>query len=204
MNNSRGLLIILSGPSGCGKDTLLKLLRLQNPNIQLSISATTRPKREYEEDGKDYQFVSRDDFENLLTRNEVLEYTKYCDHYYSTPKKPIYDWMNEGRDVVLEIEVDGAAQVRSKCTEAISIFIMPPSLEELEKRLRLRGSDSEESIAKRLSKANFEMRQAYHYDYVIVNDVIDEAVDNIRSIIRAEKSKKERMIDFIKEVTNYA
>lgn len=202
--NNRGLLIILSGPSGCGKDTLLKLLQLQNQNIQLSVSATTRPKREYEEDEKDYFFVSKDEFEKMLSQNEVLEYTQYCDHYYGTPKKPVYGWMNEGKDVVLEIEVDGAAQVRSKCTEAISIFIMPPSIDELEKRLRLRGSDSEESIAKRLSKANFEMKQAYHYDYVVVNDVIDEAVDNIRSIIRAEKSKKERMIEFIKEVTSHA
>lgn len=150
MNNSKGLLIILSGPSGAGKDTVLKELLAHNDKVRVSISATTRQPRQGEENGRDYHFISREQFETLIQRDGVLEYAEYCGNFYGTPRAQVEAWLDEGLDVVLEIEVQGAKKVMAKCPEAVSVFILPPSFAVLEKRLRRRATDSEEAVQKRL------------------------------------------------------
>ena len=195
-----GLLIVLSGPSGSGKDSVLKMLVRRNENIRLSVSATTRPPRDYEEHGRDYYFVSKEEFLYMTEQGEVFEYAEYCGNYYGTPKKPVFDWMSKRLDVIFEIEVNGAMQVKDSHPEVISIFIMPPSIDELEKRLRSRGSDSDESILKRLDTAKVEMKAAVVYDYVVINDVIEDAVASIEAILSAEKHKSKFMNEFIEGV----
>ena len=153
MNNSKGLLIILSGPSGAGKDTVLKELLAHNDKVRVSISATTRQPRQGEENGRDYHFISREQFETLIQRDGVLEYAEYCGNFYGTPRAQVEAWLDEGLDVVLEIEVQGAKKVMAKCPEAVSVFILPPSFAVLEKRLRRRATDSEEAVQKRLAAA---------------------------------------------------
>ena len=198
--SGKGLLVVLSGPSGAGKDTVLKSLMQKEPGVRLSISATTRAPREGEEDGKDYFFLSRPRFEELVENGKMLEHAEYCGNFYGTPSEPIEAWQAEGCDVILEIEVQGGAQIKTKRPDCVSIFILPPSLEVLEKRLRRRGTDAEEAIQKRLATAKSEIAQAMHYDYVIINDDLEPAVEQVAEILRTEKLKTIRNHDFIERM----
>lgn len=195
-----GILIVISGPSGAGKGTVVKELLKQNSNIKLSISATTRSPRVGEEDGVNYFFIDEDKFKELIEHNDVLEYTRYCDNFYGTPRKPVEQWMSEGNDVILEIEVDGSEQIKKMSPESITVFILPPSLLELEKRLRGRATDSNDALIKRLQKAKGELEKAISYDYVVVNDDIKKCAQDILNIVQGEKHKAKRMNNVIEGV----
>ena len=200
MNNSKGLLIILSGPSGAGKDTVLKELLAHNDKVRVSISATTRQPRQGEENGRDYHFISREQFETLIQRDGVLEYAEYCGNFYGTPRAQVEAWLDEGLDVVLEIEVQGAKKVMAKCPEAVSVFILPPSFAVLEKRLRRRATDSEEAVQKRLAAARGEILQAADYDYMVVNDALEDCVSDLEAGLQGEKCRSARAGNLIEEV----
>ena len=180
---SKGKLYIVSGPSGSGKDTLIERCMQQNDNIVLSVSATTRQIRKGEQDGVHYYFLSTDKFEDMIAKGELLEWAKYCENYYGTPLEPINRNLEKGINVVLNIEVQGAMQVMEKLPTAVSVFIMPPSLEILEQRLRNRGTDSDEAIAKRLLTAQSEMALAEKYSYTVINDDLNTAVKELSDII---------------------
>lgn len=197
---SKGKLIIFSGPSGSGKDTLLAKLFELHPEIKLSVSSVTRPMREGEVEGQKYHFISREEFEDRLSKDEFLEHNVYVNNYYGTPKQPVFDAIEKGEDIILEIDVNGAAVVREKMKDAISIFIMPPSYEELKRRLTGRGTDSIEVINQRLSAALSEIERANEYDYIVTNDIVDRAVDDILHIILANRLTLDRQKDFINEV----
>ena len=198
--SGKGLLVVLSGPSGAGKDTVLKSLMQNEPGVRLSVSATTRAPREGEEDGKDYFFLSCPRFKELVENGKMLEHAEYCGNFYGTPSEPIDAWQAEGCDVILEIEVQGGAQIKTKRPDCVSIFILPPSLEVLEKRLRRRGTDAKEAIQERLAAAKSEIAQAMHYDYVVVNDDLESAVEQVAEILRTEKLKSIRNQDFIERM----
>ena len=183
---NKGRLYVFSGPSGVGKDTVLSLL-LSRSDLTKSVSATTRAPREGETDGVDYYFVTKEQFETLIREGGMLEYTVYAGNYYGTPKAPVEAWLSEGKDVILKIEVDGGAQIKTLMPESIGIFILPPSKEELERRLRMRGTDSEEAVQKRLAAALNELSCAERYDYRVVNDDLDLCVDEILAILKKNK-----------------
>ena len=180
---NKGRLIIISAPSGTGKSTVISKLFELHPGIRFSVSATTRSPRQGERDGVEYYFMTHERFKTMIENGEFLEYAEYVGNYYGTPIAPIHDSLNAGDDVLLDIEVKGHKQIKEKMPEAISIFIVPPSMEELEKRLRLRATDSEEAILKRLETAKIEVLEAEHYDHVVVNDVVERAAQEILSII---------------------
>ncbi len=188
----KGLLVVLSGPSGAGKGTVMKALLKRNSNIRLSVSATTRAPRPGEENGREYHFLSREEFLRLSNSGGMLESACYCGNFYGTPTAPIARWTSEGRDVFLEIEVQGGAQVERKRPDTVSIFILPPSLKELEHRLRGRGTEAEETVRKRLATARKELTAAEKYDYVVVNDSVDRAAEQICGILNAEKCRSFR------------
>ena len=194
-----GLLIVVSAPSGCGKGTILSEI-LKNDNYFFSVSATTRKPREGEEDGVNYYFLTKDQFENNIKNNGMLEYAEYCGNYYGTPKEPIEKNLSEGKNVILEIEVNGAMQIRKKCPDAVFLFIMPPSIKELDRRLHKRGTETEEVIASRISQAKKEMTYAKNYDYIVVNDALEDAVDDFKSIVRACQCKVENNEELLSEV----
>ena len=202
MTNS-GLLIVFSGPSGAGKDTILRKLLEVNQNVKLSVSATTRSPRIGEQDGIDYHFLTREKFILLIEKDEMLEHAEYCGNFYGTPSAPIKNWMNSGNDVILEIEVQGGAQIKKKCSGCVSIFILPPSVLELEQRLRARNTEDEVTIQKRMHAAREEIQQAKNYDYVVINDTVDHAVDAINTIISAEKHRYIRNDSIIERVLNH-
>lgn len=204
MTNKRGLLIILSGPSGSGKDTILTQLAKRDDTVQLSVSLTTRAPREWEIDGFHYYFVSKQAFMEKIHRDEVLEYAQYGDHFYGTPRGPVDDWLNEGKTVILKIEVQGAEKIRQRYPDVVSVFLMPPSMPVLEQRLRNRESEDEEDITKRMAIARDEIARSTEYDYVVVNDVVDYAVSDIAAIIQAERLRSGRMIHKISEVMENA
>ncbi len=189
---SKGLLIVVSSPSGGGKGTILKELFKTEENMQYSVSATTRNARPGEENGVHYHFISKEEFENLIENNEMLEYASYCDNYYGTPKAPVEKAIEDGISVVLEIEVQGGAQIKRLKPDCVSIFIAPPSLEVLEHRLRNRGTEDEATIAKRLVTAKKELEEIKEYDYLVINDTVEKAVSDIKAIIVAEKLKTTR------------
>lgn len=181
----KGLLIIISGPSGVGKGTVRSLfMNDESLRLAYSISMTTRPRREKEVNGKDYLFVSKEEFEQAIARGALLEWTEFVGNYYGTPLSAVEDLRNQGKNVMLEIEVQGAMQVREKCPDAISIFIIPPNREELEKRIRGRHSEAEEIVQQRLAKAAEEMKMVKDYKYVICNDDPQLAADMITLIIK--------------------
>ncbi len=184
----KGKLFVISAPSGTGKSTVIADIYRKRGNFFFSISATTRAPREGEQDGVNYHFVSREKFLEMIDNNEFLEYAEYVGNYYGTPIKPILENLEKGLDVILDIEIVGHNLVKQAMPECISIFILPPSLEELEKRLRGRGTDSEEKIAGRLEKAKVEMLEKDKYDYVVVNDVVDRVSDEIIAIMEKEKN----------------
>ncbi len=193
--NERGLLVIISGPSGVGKGTIRKaLFQIPDNNFCYSVSMTTRKPREEEVEGQDYFFVSREKFEEKIENNGFLEYAEFVGEYYGTPLDYIEKQMELGKEVIIEIEVQGALQVREKIPEAVFIFIVPPSKEELIERLKHRGTDSPGKIQKRIEKAEREFGLAYKYDYIVVNDDVKNAADRIYAIIRAEHAKTERTI----------
>ncbi len=179
----KGKLILFSGPSGVGKDTLLDILISKRPEFQKSISITTRMQREGEVDGVDYFFITPDDFEAMIDCGEVLEFAKYGKNLYGTPKKPVDAWLKEGKTVILKIEVQGAEKIKKMYPDAIAIFIMPPSLEILETRLRRRGTENEEDLVRRLSIAREEIRKSRDYDYIVINDSLEAAADEVLQIL---------------------
>lgn len=178
-----GKLVVLTGPSGVGKGTLLRSLLMNHPEIYLSISATTRSPRPGEEDGKNYYFLERSRFEQMLEAGEFLEWAEFAGNYYGTPRKAIEEQITQGKIVLLEIELQGARQVRQSFPEGLQIFILPPSVEELERRIRDRGQDSPEAISRRLKQAQIELAAAGEFDIQIVNDDLDEALGAIESAI---------------------
>lgn len=189
---NEGLLIVLSGPSGAGKGTVLKSFLAGSPNVVLSVSATTRAPRVGEMHGREYYFYSREEFLAMRESGMLLESAEYCGNYYGTPAAPIQEWTAGGKDVVLEIEVKGGAQVREKRPDSVGIFILPPSLQVLEQRLRNRGTETEEAIQGRLAAARREILEAEQYDYVVVNDTPEQAAEQIRRIVEAEKFRTRR------------
>ena len=201
--NEKGLLIVLSGPSGVGKGTVRKaLFNMPCHNLDYSVSMTTRPMRPGEVDGKDYYFVSRDEFEKRIEEGKFLEHAEFVGNYYGTPLDKVEEKLSSGKEVVLEIEVQGALQVRSKCPDAVFIFLGPPSKQALYDRLHSRGTESEEKIKERVEKANKEFELAYKYDYIVINDDVLNAADRIMAIIRAEHAKTERTIHKYLELLN--
>ena len=204
MRKQRGLLIVLSGPSGVGKGTVRKELFSQpDTNYEYSISMTTRSPREGEVDEVDYFFKTRNEFEELIEQGQLLEYAEFVGNYYGTPLEYVNKMRDAGRDVFLEIEVQGAAQVREKVPDGLFIFLAPPSLSELEERLVGRGTESDEVIASRLGAARQELEMMNLYDYVVENDEVENACDRINAIIIAEHCKRERVekryFDMLKE-----
>lgn len=194
-----GLLIVVSGPSGAGKGTICDALRERFPNIQYSISMTTREPRPGEKDGINYYFTDNSHFESLLEEDAFLEHAKVYDHYYGTPKKYVYQMLSQGSHVMLEIDIQGAMQVKEKYPQGVFIYIVPPSRDVLEKRLRGRHTDSDEVIAARLAKARNELEWIDKYDYVIVNDNLDEAIQKAEAILKAEGCKVMRNSHCIEE-----
>lgn len=193
----RGRLIVLSGPSGVGKSTVIPQLLRRRGNIYYSVSFCTRAPRPGETDGVSYHFVSREQFEAMIVGDELLEYAQYVGNYYGTSLKLIQEHLEAGTDVLLEIEVQGAAKVRAKCPDAIFIFIIPPSFEELARRLRGRNTDGEEVIARRLEQAREECGQSPHYDYLVVNDSADSAVAEIDAILTAEGCRTKNRVHLL-------
>lgn len=181
----KGNLFIFSAPSGAGKDTVLKEILKRDEDIRLSISTVTRQMRTGEKEGEKYNFISVDEFEKMLTEKAFLEYNEYCGNYYGTPKAPVERWLEEGKNVILEIDVNGAFKVKKKMPEAVMIFMMPKSFEVLKQRLEGRGTESKEVVEKRLKQAAKEIYFAKEYDYIFFNDKLEDAVNDFMSIIRA-------------------
>ena len=181
---SKGNLFIFSGPSGIGKDTVLKEVVTKADDIKLSISSITRDMREGEVEGEKYHFISKEEFEELIKNDQLLEYNEYVGNFYGTPKAPVIKWLNEGYNVILEIDVNGAFRVKKKMPEAKMVFMLPTSLDVLRHRLNKRGTESEEIIKERLKQAAREISFAIEYDYLFFNDVLEEAVSDFMSIIR--------------------
>ena len=201
---SKGLLVVLSGPSGVGKGTVRQALFETDTNhdqFYYSVSATTRQPRPGEVDGKDYFFVSRDEFEGMIEDERLLEYAEYVGNYYGTPLQYVEEMTEQGKDVFLEIEVQGALQVKRRMPDGVFIFLAPPTMHELESRIVNRGTDAPEVIEKRMHQAREELQLVTHYDYVVENDNVDSAVERIQTIINAEHLKTDRFIDDI--VENY-
>lgn len=196
----KGKLLVISGFSGSGKGTIVKKL-LQNKNDYfLSISATTRAPRNNEQNGVEYYFVSRDEFEKMIEHNELLEYAKYNDNYYGTPKKAVLDKINNGESVILEIEYQGAFQIKKQFGDAVLIFIIPPSAKILYERLKGRGTETDEQIKKRLDVSALEANIIDKYDYIVINDDLDIAVDIIRQITNDEYNNLEKIDDVINKI----
>lgn len=195
-SNNKGSLIVLSGPSGSGKDSICERLKEYNDRFWVSISCTTRKPRTGEEEGIDYFFKTKEEFEKLIKENKLLEYAEYNGEYYGTPKEKINEYLNKGIDVILVIEVQGALKIKKLINEAIFIFIMPPTMKDLVLRLKKRGTESDEKILKRFKKAYQEVNMITKYNYVVVNDELDKATKKVNSIIEAQKC----MVDRIEEV----
>ena len=193
--NDRGLLVVISGPSGVGKGTVRKaLFNMPKHNLVYSVSMTTREKREGEVDGVDYYFVSKEEFMKRRKEGKFLETAEFVGNYYGTPLDKVNEQLDAGNEVVLEIEVEGAIQVKRKVPDCVMIFIVPPGKQALFDRLKRRGTENEEVIQERITKANREFKLAHLYDYIVVNDEVNNAADRIMAIIRAEHAKTERSI----------
>lgn len=203
MLNRKGLLLVVSGPSGAGKGTICKALLNKNDQIKLSVSATTRKPRNGEVHGVNYFFIEKEEFTKMIENGEFLEYAQIYDNFYGTPKAAIIECLEKGQDVILEIEMQGARQIKEVYPEGVFIFVLPPSLEELKSRIVGRGTETQEEIEKRFSCAFEEINQIVNYDYFIVNEDIEKSVNDVEAIIASEKNKviryKNNIIDKFKE-----
>ena len=195
----RGRSFIISGPSGVGKSTVLKALFQKRGNMYFSVSATTRAPRETEVDGVHYHFLSRETFREWIEEDQFLEYAEFVENSYGTPKKYVYEAMEAGQDVILDIEVQGAILVKEKMPDVVRIYLAPPSWEELERRLRARGTDSEETIQKRLRRAKEEFKLAHTYDYFVINDTVEHAMEELDSIMTAAHCRPEDRMHLLAE-----
>lgn len=196
----KGLLLVISGFSGAGKGTVVKRLLEQHNDYALSISATTRSPREGEQDGREYFFKSKEEFEKMIEASELIEYARYVDNYYGTPKAYVEEQLKEGKNVILEIEIQGALNIKSMFPDAVLLFIMPPSAKELERRLVGRGTEDEATIRARLSRASEEAHGVENYNYIVINDDVDACVETIDSIVKSEKRKAANNINLINNI----
>ena len=194
---SRGVLVVVSGFSGAGKGTIMKSLMAKYDNYALSVSATTRNPMPVDEDGREYFFRTSEDFEELIRHDHLIEYAQYVENYYGTPKAYVEEQLSQGRDVILEIEIQGARKIKKKFPEAVLVFVTAPSMEVLRERLVGRGTETAEVIHQRLARAAQEAEGVDEYDYVLVNDQLDEAVDRLHGIIQSEHFSMKRNLDFI-------
>lgn len=197
MTKNRGILIVISGPSGAGKGTICKALLEKHKEISLSVSATTRNPRAGEVDGINYYFLQKDDFVKRVEEDDFLEYAQVYGNYYGTPRSNVERILESGRDVILEIDIQGALKVKEKSEEGVFIFILPPSMEELKQRIIKRGSETPESLMTRFKSAYQEINYVSKYNYAVVNDTVDKAVDKIESILLAEKCRVDRLKETI-------
>ena len=195
----KGKIIVISGPSGVGKDTVIGELRKRVPQMQYSVSATTRDIRPDEIPDVSYHFITKEQFDRMVADDAFLEHAEYSRSCYGTPAKPVLDWISEGRDVIVEVEVQGGYQVKKKRPDAVMIFITAPSFAELERRLRGRGDTSEEMIRLRLETAREEYRKAVNYDYIVCNDDVMRVTDEILTVLAAEESRADRRVHLLKE-----
>ncbi|MBF0983394.1 MAG: guanylate kinase [Lachnospiraceae bacterium] len=196
----RGILVVVSGFSGAGKGTIMKRITEKYDNYALSVSATTREPREGEVEGKSYFFVRKERFEKMIDEDELLEYAKYVEHYYGTPRKFVEDCLNQGKDVILEIEIQGALKIKKRYPESLLVFLAPPSAEELRKRLMGRKTENEETIHKRLCRAIVEAEGVEAYDYILVNENVDTCTEKLHNLIRASHDRVEAHLDLIEEI----
>ncbi|MBQ9305890.1 guanylate kinase [Butyrivibrio sp.] len=196
----KGIIIVVSGFSGAGKGTIMKELTKRYDQYALSISATTRNPREGEENGREYFFITTEEFEKLIAEDGLIEHAKYVNNYYGTPRKYVEEKLSQGIDVILEIEIQGALQIKEQYKDAVLLFVMPPSAQVLEKRLRGRGTETDEVIAKRLARAKEEAVGIEKYDYIVVNDDLDECVEKVHEIISSAHNTPDRNADFINEM----
>ncbi|MDD5804444.1 guanylate kinase [Blautia sp. HCP3S3_H10_1] len=201
---SRGVLVVVSGFSGAGKGTIMKSLMAKYDNYALSVSATTRDPRPGEEDGREYFFRTKEEFEQMIREDQLIEYAQYVENYYGTPKAYVEEQLSMGRDVILEIEIQGARKIKKKFPEAVLVFVTAPSMEELKGRLVGRGTETAEVIHQRLARAAKEAEGVDEYDYLLVNDQLDEAVDRLHDIIQSEHFAMKRNLDFIHEIQTQA
>lgn len=204
MISRRGLMLVLSSPSGAGKSSISRFLLDNDPNLYLSVSATSRKRRPGEVEGRDYSFVSTEEFQLMINRGDFYEYAKVFENYYGTPKAPVEKKMLEGKDILFDIDWQGTQQMKAQARDdLVSVFILPPSVAELEKRLNKRGQDAPEVVAKRMSKAADEMSHYPEYDYIIVNHDLEASVAQVQSILDAERNKRDRLTgltDFMKSL----
>ena len=200
--NKKGLLVILSAPSGCGKDTVFKELRKVRNDVVESVSATTRAPRDGEEHGREYFFHTKEEFEELILQDALIEYAKYVDNYYGTPKSYVEKQLEAGKDVILEIEIQGALKVKEKLPDTLLLFVTPPSAEELKRRLEGRGTETPEVIASRLRRASEEAKAMPLYDYILVNDDLETCVDQMHEIIQSQHNTVANNTSFIEKITD--
>ena len=192
--SKKGILIVISGPSGAGKGTICNALLEKHKDLYLSVSATTRAPRVGEIDGVNYHFLTKEQFENKIKENEFLEWAEvYGGNYYGTPKTNVNDMLNEGKNVILEIDIQGALQVKENCEDGVFIFILPPSMEELKKRIETRGSETPESLLERFNSAYEEINYISKYNYGVINDTVEDAVSKIENILIAEQCKVDKI-----------
>lgn len=197
---NKGILVVVSGFSGAGKGTVMKRLMEKYDGYALSVSATTRKPRPGEEDGREYFFRTRDEFEKLIEEDALLEYARYVENYYGTPRSYVEEQLQAGRNVILEIEIQGAMKIKEKIPEALLVFVTPPTVEELERRLTGRGTETAQVIADRLARAGEEAEGMRQYDYILVNDTVEECVDHLHQIIVSEHSRVSRNAEFIADI----
>lgn len=197
---SRGILVVVSGFSGAGKGTVMKRLMEKYDNYALSISVTTRQPRPGEVDGREYFFRTKEEFQQLIQEDALIEYAQYVENYYGTPRFYVEEQLQSGKDVILEIEIQGAMKVKEKNPEAVLVFVTPPTVEELKRRLTDRGTETQEVIAERLARASEEAEGMDCYDYLLVNDVLEECVDHLHRIIQSEHARSPRNTEFIEKI----
>ena len=197
--NNKGILVILSGFAGSGKGTIIRELLQKYDNYALSVSATTRAPREGEEEGVHYFFKTREEFKEMISRGELLEYAEYVGNFYGTPRAYVKEQLSKGKNVILEIETEGALSIKREYPDAVLIFVMPPSVEEIYNRLKHRGTESEEIIAKRMKKAGFEISVVDRYDFLMINDVLSESVEMFNAIVSGQQMAVSRNRDYINE-----
>ncbi len=206
LNKKKGVMLVLSSPSGAGKSSICKSLMSLDKNLSLSVSTTTRKKRPNEKSGEDYIFVSTEEFENMLSNNNFIEYANVFDNYYGTVKSLVDNKINNGQDLIFDIDWQGAQQLREKMREnVVSIFILPPSKRELERRLKIRGQDSDEVVKKRMDGASAEITHWAEYDYVIINEDLNKSVNAVLGILKAERMKRIRQVglaEFVRSITD--